>query len=190
MKPVLTIRNISIAMVTLMALVTFVFIVLNVRLSKRVFDAPSPNPYLHFVIYDELPYQPEETRSLAVTEGKKFFDEGMKSYVRKDYAGAIRSLKQAVRTESQDEWWLYLGVSYFMNHETASAINALEKADTLSPLKLKTPARWYLAQAYLVDRKIDRAKPLLESIVASKNERSALADSLLAQIRAVAVRKR
>ena len=189
MKSVLTTRNISLAMLLATALFAFVFVIPNARLAKRVFDAPPQNPYLSYVRYDELPYQPLELRGTTTTEGKRFFDQGMRGYMRKDYATAIKNLKLAVQSEPQAQWWLYLGVSHFMNHESTPAIRALEMADTLSSPFLKTTVRWYLAQAYLVEQKGDRAKPLLESVVASKSARSASADSLLAHIRSVTVQK-
>jgi tetratricopeptide (TPR) repeat protein len=189
MKSVLTTRNISVALFMLTALFAVVFIIPNMRLAKRVMDAPLQNPYLTYIRYDELPYQPIETRGITKTEGMKFFELGMKDYVQKNYAVAIKNLKLAVQSESQAQWWLYLGVSHFMNHESAPAILALEKADTLSSPFLKMTARWYLAQAYLVEQKLDKAKPLLESVVASKTERSSLADSLLSKIQLAASQK-
>jgi hypothetical protein len=166
--------------VVLLTIFTIVVVVPNVRMVRQVYSKAAPaNVYLPYVSYDELPYQPEEIRGLTRGPGDKFFEDGIACYQRKDYPGAARGLTLAVRhAPDRAHWWLYLGVSYFLQHQGKPAIEALKHADFLAHNELKIQARWYLAQSYLLDAKPTQALPLLAWIAEQKANYAPVADSL------------
>ncbi len=141
------------------------------------------SPYLPYLSFQRLPYRLEKLRGEEATQGEQLFHQGMNDYLRGNYKGAINSLKRAVEKDPNNGiWWLYLGVCYYLNHQSKRAIEALTKADALTQYSQKVRSRWYLAQAYLLQGDADRAIPLLEWIRGQKMGYSAQADSLLTKV--------
>jgi predicted Zn-dependent protease len=146
------------------------------------------NPYSSYVSFE--PLVPLMMRGGTTTAGERFFGDGMSDYSRGDYNSAAKNLTLAVRSApDKAHWWLYLGVSYFLDRQPTLAVSALEKADMLAPNTLKPAARWYLAQAYLLAAKPDKALPLLAWISDQKAEYASHADSLATQVRTLVDRK-
>ena len=144
------------------------------------------SPYLPYLSFQRLPYRLEKLRGEEATQGEQLFHQGMNDYLRGNYKGASNSLKRAVEKDPNNGiWWLYLGVCYYLNHQSKRAIGALTKADSLTQYSQKVRSRWYLAQAYLLEGDADRAIPLLEWIRDQKMGYSAQADSLLMIIHSV-----
>jgi len=138
------------------------------------------NPYLTYLSFDKLPYQPQKLRGEMASQAERFFHKGMNEYLRGNYRGAIGNLREAVEKDPDNgTWWLYLGVCYYLNHQGKQAIEALTRADGLTQYSLNVKSRWYLAQAYLLQGDADRAIPLLERIRDQKREYATQADSLL-----------
>jgi len=138
------------------------------------------NPYIAHLSFEKLSYQPMELRGEVSLEAKRVFEEGMSYYSVDDYSNAISRLRKAVKgAPDRVDWWLYLGVSYYLNRQPKRAIQALAKADSPTYATLQERARWYLAQAYLLRRDPQKADPLLEWIVAQDRMYASQADSLL-----------
>jgi tetratricopeptide (TPR) repeat protein len=145
------------------------------------------NPYEPYISFE--PLVPLVLRGATSTAGEQYFNEGMGDYGRGNYNSAVKNLKLAVRTApDQAHWWLYLGVSYFLDRQPVLAVSALERADFLASPELKPAARWYLAQAYLLAAKPDKALPMLAWVSDQKAEYATRADSLSTQIRTLAAR--
>jgi tetratricopeptide (TPR) repeat protein len=173
---------IGVGLIAVIALAVY----LGPRLSMSGSGTPSnlTNPYASFVIFE--PLMPLNLRGGTTSAGEKYFSEGMGDYTRGDYNSAVKNLNLAVRSApDKAHWWLYLGVSYFLDHQPTLAVSALEKADILAPNTLKPAARWYLAQAYLLAAKPDKALPLLAWVSDQKADYASRADSLATALRTV-----
>ena len=140
--------------------------------------------------FEKLPYQAQEIRGEASSEGKQFFDSGMKQYIIGDYEGAVKKLKKAANLAPDNErYWLYLGVTYYLSRQPKLAVEALTRADTLAPSILKTKTGWYRAQAYLLAGDSSHAAPLLDRVKRENRDYASKADSLLISIRSGAASK-
>jgi tetratricopeptide (TPR) repeat protein len=148
------------------------------------------SPFLPKLSFNKLIYQPIETRGESMTEGKRHFDEGMSLYVHGDYESAIKSLRKAVKVSpDNDKFWLYLGVTYYLEHKPELAVDALTHADTLASSSFKTRTGWYRAQAYLLAGDSSRAVPLLDRVIHEQREYANEADTLLTRIRSTVASK-
>jgi Flp pilus assembly protein TadD len=108
----------------------------------------------------------------------------MEFYQKNNFKLAIGPLAKAVQEDSlEGRYWLYLGISYYLDHQAAQAATALTKAESLSDPAQRNRARWYLAQAYLLEQDTVRSMPLLQSLINEGFEYSEEADSLLIRIR-------
>jgi tetratricopeptide (TPR) repeat protein len=99
------------------------------------------------------PYEGESEfllRENTLMSGEQSFRRGISNYSANNYKGAVSQLKKAIADQPDNgEWWLYLGVSCFLEGEYNQAIKALMTSDSLISSLYKPHARWYLAQAYL-----------------------------------------
>jgi tetratricopeptide (TPR) repeat protein len=121
--------------------------------------------------HDKLPYPlrpPYEgesellLRDNTLMSGEQSFRRGISDYSSNDFRGAVSKLQKAVANQPDNgEWWLYLGVSCYLDGEYDQAIKALVTADSLISSVYKPHARWYLAQAYLQIGRSDEAQRLL-----------------------------
>lgn len=149
---------------------------------------PRPeNPYTSLLAFDKIPYRQMQLRTVPAAEGQQWFEAGMDEYLHDNFKGAISQLKRAVKNSPGDgTWWLYLGVSYYLDHQAQPAIEALTEADRLTEYSLKNRAQWYLAQAYLLAGQAEAAIPLLDSLAHRMMEYAPEADSLLMKVKSVA----
>jgi tetratricopeptide (TPR) repeat protein len=142
-----------------------------------------PTNYLAYLAFDKLSYQSMELRDSPETDAHTQFEKAMAYYLVDDYASAAAQLQRAVEmSPDRANWWLYLGVCYYLQNMPDQAIPALAKADSLSELSLQIKARWYLAQALLAKGDAGKAVPLLKWIQAQNRAYSGRADTLLANV--------
>lgn len=141
------------------------------------------NRYLPYLSFEMLPYRVLEAGVRSKTEVYELFRIGMKAYERGDYRESIKYLEMATN-ESPNEWdyWLYLGICYYLDHQEKLAIVALTKSETLNRFALRIERQFYLAQAFLMNNEPEKAIPLLKWIRDEKVEYSAKAESLLSAI--------
>ncbi len=147
----------------------------------------SKNPYQSYLDSEKAPFLQIRLRGDKFSDAQQLFYEGMKEYRRDNFNGAIQHLEKAVdKTPDQGDWWLYLGVSYYLNHKSERAIEALTRADLLLENSQKWRARWFLTQAFLLSGDADKAVPLLKKISNRDDEYAEKAKRLLSQVQAIA----
>jgi len=141
--------------------------------------------YVPFLSFQALPYEGSMTlRGEGAIPGKEDFDKGMEAYLQADYPRAARLIQRAVgKSPDRAEWWLYLGVCGYLQHDPAKALKALERADELSQGAVKIRARWFLTQACLLKGDHARAEPMLEWIILQNKDYSKDAFQLLSRLR-------
>jgi len=145
----------------------------------------SRNPYLPYLDTAKAPVIFSTLRQPLgpSPEAQNLFDRGMAEYDRDRYGRASSSLEKAVKlAPDQKHWWLYLGISRYLNHHPQAAVQPLETALTGENKRLQAMARWYLAQAWLAQGEASKARPLLEEAIRQGDDYSARADSLSARI--------
>lgn len=112
---------------------------------------------------------------------------GINAYRADSFAVAVRHLRAASRDQKLDwQIWFYLGISEYFAGNTREAIHALSTVDKLGPhpaYGLK--ARWYLANAYLMENNVVRAERILGSIVAQGKDYHSEAEGLLSRMKAL-----
>jgi len=81
--------------------------------------------------------------------------------------------------ESSDSWkyWMYPGISYYLDHRPPEAINALTKADKLSKYAFKDEIRWYLYQSLLLNKDNVRADSLHNVLMSRGGKYASIAES-------------
>ena len=148
---------------------------------------PQPlNPYLTCLNFEKAPYKLMQPRAAAESEAQGLFITGMNEYLQNDFKGAVNYLTKAVeRSPNEGPWWLYLGVSLYLDRQAKPALIALIKAETLTDYSLKYTAQWYLAQAHLLAADADRAIPLLEGLATLKKDYAEDANALLVKVRSI-----
>jgi Flp pilus assembly protein TadD len=141
--------------------------------------------YVPILSFQALPYEGTLTlRGDSPAKGQQDFDSGIKDYLQGDYKQATKLIKRAVeRTDDRAEWWLYLGVCNYLQHDADPAIKALCRADNLAQGGLKVQTRWFLAQSYLLEGDRKSAEPMLEWVSAQNKDRSNEAFALLSKLR-------
>jgi len=145
---------------------------------------PQINPYAAWLSFEKAYYQPQNDRAPSNTTAESAFQQGMEFYQENNFKAAIGLLEKAGQEDSLDgRYWLYLGICYYLDHQAPQAVTALTKAELLSDPAQRNRARWYLAQAYLLEQDTVRSMPLLQSLVNEGFEYSEAADSLLIRIR-------
>ncbi len=141
--------------------------------------------YGFILAFETLPYQPMKLRG-TTGDAERSFDEGMEYYLRGNYRDAISNLNKAVeKTPENGAWWLYLGVCHYLERDAKAAIKALTRADSLTQYSNKTRARWYLAQAHLLNDDANQAIPLLQWLIDQRKTYADKADSLLTGVRSI-----
>jgi hypothetical protein len=152
----------------------------------------SGNPYLDHLSVEKLSfnelhgYEATHLRGGNVSEADSLFLLGMDDYLANNYKGAIGKIEDALEiAPDKGNWWLYLGVCYYLDHKANPAIEALTMADSLTQFYNKERARWYLAQAYLLKKDSQKAVPLLEWIVAQNRIYAEKADTLLKAVQSI-----
>lgn len=146
------------------------------------------NPYLPYLDHERAPYNKVTFRGLTTPrdEARNLFDQGMEKYLQGDYAQAAEYLTRAAElAPDESAYWLYLGVSYYLDRQPKQAAEALTHALSAKDQDVRVNAEWYLAQAYLFKGEATRATPLLEEIARKGGEYASRADSLISQINRV-----
>ena len=136
------------------------------------------NPYADFLSYEPLQYRQMTLRGDIHSNAERLFDVGMTAYAISNYKQAIKGLELAV-AESSDSWkyWMYLGISYYLDHRPPEAINALTKADKLSKYAFKDEIRWYLYQSLLLNKDNVRADSLHNVLMSRGGKYASIAES-------------
>jgi tetratricopeptide (TPR) repeat protein len=148
--------------------------------------AEAENPFIAYLSFEQLPYQPLELRDRAPTQAERYYSGGMDDYLKNNYAAAARKLHRAVEMQPEEgNWWLRLGVCYFLNRQPKPAIEALTKADELTQRLFNIRVCWYLAQSYLLNGDPDNAIPLLERVVAQDRAYADEAKTLLENVHTI-----
>jgi tetratricopeptide (TPR) repeat protein len=146
----------------------------------------SPNPYLQLVTFDTPSVPAQVMRDAGAVAAQRSFNRGMELFRGGDYKGAAYHLDDATLKDPQNgNYWLYSGMSQFLRHRAAAAIEALTRAEQLTEYTQKNRARWYLAQSYLLMGDPTRAVPYLKLLRDEQFEYSEEAAGLLAKIDAV-----
>jgi tetratricopeptide (TPR) repeat protein len=138
------------------------------------------NPYLSMLTFEKSPYESLTTRSIESRQAEEIFSQGMQAYLKNDYSKAISKLKKAVELEpGNGRWWMFLGISEYMDRRALDAVSALSRADSLTEFDLNIETRWYLAQAHLLAKQEHQAIPILQGLVSQPNLHSVQAKILL-----------
>jgi tetratricopeptide (TPR) repeat protein len=144
---------------------------------------PSPNPYLPLLTFEKAFYQDQVQRGATISDAESEFKAGMALYIQDDYSGAINHLSASVTADpTRGDYWLYLGISYFLDKQAGPAISALEHAQELCEPVLRNRALWYQSQAHLLAEEPESAATLLQLLVDQQLEYAAEAEALLAGI--------
>ncbi|HEX7344511.1 MAG TPA: hypothetical protein VF398_09610 [bacterium] len=145
---------------------------------------PQVNPYSAWLSFEKAYYQSVQDRAPGNAAAEAAFQKGMEFYQENNFKAAAGLLATAVQEDSlEGRYWLYLGISYYLDHQARRAVAALTKAESLSDPAQRNRARWYLAEAYLLQQDTVRSMPLLQSLVNEGYEYSEEADSLLIRVR-------
>lgn len=161
---------------TAVAVAVVVLAVLQLRTVRRS-DVDHLMPYLTF---EKLPYKYGNLRGEQETEALRFFQKGMIRYKEDDYEGAAEYLGKATeKIVDSGQWWLYLGVSYYLDRRGGEAVKALAQAERLTTGARNVQSRWYLAQSYILAGEAGRAIPLLKGIADQREGYAEEASSLL-----------
>jgi tetratricopeptide (TPR) repeat protein len=133
--------------------------------------------------FKKAPYEAQVWRGEPADAAVESFNQGMQSYLANDYASAIKLLKKAVALEPErGTWWMFLGISSYLDRRAPDAVAALTRAVALTEYDLKTESLWYLAQAHVLDGHKDQALPLLKQLSEQQNPYSGEAHDLLNRI--------
>ncbi|MBI5060377.1 hypothetical protein HZB60_11425 [candidate division KSB1 bacterium] len=109
---------------------------------------------------------------------------GLIAYQAGDYVTAQRELRTATRKQRLDwEIWFYTAMSAYLTGDTREAIHGFEMVERYSaPEVPRMQARWYQANAYLLEGSITRGSKVLEFIARQNRQYAAEAQALLAKI--------
>lgn len=145
---------------------------------------PSGNPFRADLSFELPPYQNGlHLRGEPEDEATKLYASAMEFYVQGNYVAATTGIQHSLELDaSHADRWLYLGASQYALLDTKGAIKSLKQAERSGQGLTKTRAQWYLAQSYLFQGKVGRARILLESVAAQNGERAEEAKLLLARI--------
>ena len=98
--------------------------------------------------------------------GTERFQEGMQRFTQRNYAGAISSLKEAIRLDANLQPALfYLGISQLMMDQPDEAIGQFSRLTRMETSPYLEDSHWYLAKAFLKKRELARAQQELEAVV-------------------------
>lgn len=146
------------------------------------------NPYLPYLDHSPAPYDSSPYRGAVEPprEAQEAFKTGMEAYTQDRYAEASRYLERAVKiAPAQDRYWLYLGVSRYLDQRPHEAVKALQRAQEATNKSLQSAAQWYLAQAWLAQGEVHKALPLLQTLSQREGDYTLRADTLLSRIQAI-----
>ncbi|MFQ5627693.1 MAG: tetratricopeptide repeat protein [bacterium] len=128
---------------------------------------PQQENYANLARIEPVPFRSLQLKSgVSVNNAERLFYEGMASYVKKDYAGAVKSLLQAVSVDSTDaDFYFYLGLSYLLSDQIDPAILYLQQAANLAGGSVQEKAYWYLGNAWLVKEEPELALQAFRKVV-------------------------
>ena len=135
-------------------------------------EADTSSRYAGLVDLQPIPWVQIDVRGGGQDQAISDWSQGMDLYRQADYAGAADHLSSATEalpadSRQQRQAQLYLGVSELLTGHTDRAVAPLLGAAT-SPLPpIADRARWYLAQAYLLQDEAPRARAVLEELTSS-----------------------
>ncbi|RJP81208.1 MAG: hypothetical protein C4524_02280 [Candidatus Zixiibacteriota bacterium] len=159
---------------------TAAFILLLVLVTGR-------NPYRPYLDFSPASYTPSTYRGTVEppAEAREAFETGMEAYLQGRYGEAAGHLERAVDlAPAEDRYWLYLGVSRYLNHQYRDAVPALLRAQEAVNKPLQITSRWYLAQAWLALEEPDQARLLLDDIIRRGGEYTSQAEALRTRLQA------
>ena len=98
------------------------------------------------------------------------FSEGMISYKLEEYAEAREWWQPLLQADpANDTLNFYMGVAALADEQTEGAIHYLSKVTEENNSVYYTDARWYLALAYLLNEKEEKARTLLQGLSEQDN---------------------
>jgi hypothetical protein len=134
----------------------------------------SPGAFQQLAIVEPVPYVQIDTRHVNTPEATLRYDQGMAQYAGGRYREAVVALTEAVHLGEVDPAWgvrdqarFYLGLSLLLQGEAALAAEHLTQATRASILPVAERARWYLAQAYLLQEDPEAALISLQALADS-----------------------
>lgn len=100
------------------------------------------------------------------------------AYDQYNYVLAIEFFNQMPETDMDSINYLYLGISYLMNNQSAEAINSLDLAQKNAG-NLRNQVNWYLGMAYLKSGDLEKAKEVFTILKNSDYAKSGKAGKIL-----------
>ncbi len=149
-------------------------------------SAPLPVVALSVLARIEAPpYAPATLRG-PQDEAAVKFDQAMRLYVKRDYAGAIPGLGAAAGLRPDvPQYAFFLGICHLLTGNVEQAAAALQKAIAIGESPYLEEAHFYLAKARLRQEDIRAARGELEWTIARQGRLEADARRLLAQVDAL-----
>ena len=147
----------------------------------------TPEPSLSDLARIDPPrYSPSRLRGVE-DEATARYQEAMKRYAQRDYAGAVAGLSAASKLDPEAPHVLFfLGISHLMSGQPDAGINALRRTIALGDSPFAEDAHYFLAKASLHKRDLATAEKELTRTIELRGEREAEARQLLGQLRDLA----
>ena len=128
-------------------------------------------------------YLPVPLRGLH-DEAADRFEDGMRQYLAKDYAGAIPDLRESVRLRPDaPNAAFFLAICQLLTSDVASAAEGLQKTIALGDSPYVEEAHFYLAKARLKQGDVAAARAELQRVVDHRGRLEREARRLLEQLR-------
>jgi TolA-binding protein len=144
---------------------------------------PRPAPSLEELAKVEPPPYTAVVLRGAGDKPRETFHKAMDNYARGDYAHAIPGLRSAVKASPRTpRFSFYLGACYLLTGETDLSIATLRRTASLGDLTYSEQSHFYLAKAYLKQKKVAEAENELRITTRLGGERKAEAQEILRRL--------
>lgn len=132
----------------------------------------SPDRLADLAVIEPYPFQAlSPMGGVGRSEAENTFFRGMQAYNDGRYHEALPSLQAAIALDSTDaEFQFFLGITYLLAGDAASAIAPLTAAILLDPSRFEARARWYLGNAYLLLEDGEKALEELRRVIEGGGE--------------------
>lgn len=137
-----------------------------------------------FAHIEPVPYRSLQVKSgAAISDAERLFEEGMRSYVQKDYSNAIAKLALAVRQDSTNaSFHFYLGLCYLLSESIDPAIAHFQRAIALGGNSVLEKAYWYLGNAWLLKGERVRALEAFRRVLEMEGDYEWEAEEMIGKI--------